>query len=79
MLKYADIPMQEKVSVRDTLWKNPDLIDAYIEKNPDNLSVQEMDIIGKWKRFVSGDFQIFRCRLRLCLYRSRVRLCMMAC
>lgn len=58
--EYADLPMPEKVKVRDVLWKNPNSIDAYVEKNPDSLSSQELDIVSKWKRFVSGGFQIFR-------------------
>ncbi len=31
-----------------------------MEKNPDSLSAQELDLVSKWKRFVSGGFQIFR-------------------
>lgn len=58
--EYADLPMSEKVKVRDVLWKNPNLIDAYVENNPDSLSAQELDKVSKWKRFVSGGFQIFR-------------------
>lgn len=58
--EYENVPMPEKVAVRNALWKNPNLIDAYVEKNPDNLPTQELDIVSKWKRFVSGGFQIFR-------------------
>ncbi len=58
--EYADLPVTEKMKVRDKLWKNPNLIDAYVEKNPNSLSAQELDIVSKWKRFVSGGFQIFR-------------------
>lgn len=58
--EYAGLPMTEKLKVRDKLWKSPNLIDAYVEKNPDSLSAQELDIVSKWKRFVSGGFQIFR-------------------
>lgn len=58
--EYANVPIPEKVAVRDALWKNPNLIDAYVGKNPDSLSTQELDIVSTWKRFVSGGFQIFR-------------------
>ncbi|MBV6519101.1 MAG: hypothetical protein DCC43_02005 [Candidatus Brocadia sp.] len=58
--EYAELPMSEKLEVRDALWKNPNLIDVYVEKNPDSLSTQELDIVSKWKRFVAGGFQIFR-------------------
>jgi hypothetical protein len=58
--EYAALPTSEKIKVRDVLWENPDLIDAYVEKNPDSLSFEELDIVRKWKRFVAGTFQIFR-------------------
>lgn len=58
--EYADLSMAEKVEVRDALWKTPDLIDTYVEKNPNGLSAEELDIVSRWKRFVSGKFQIFR-------------------
>ncbi|KAB2834098.1 MAG: hypothetical protein F9K48_06990 [Candidatus Brocadia sp.] len=32
--EYADLPVTEKLKVRDKLWKSPNLIDAYAEKNP---------------------------------------------
>jgi hypothetical protein len=58
--EYIALPMSEKVKVRDVLWKSPDLIDAYVKQNPDGLSSEERDIVRKWKRFVTGTFQIFR-------------------
>ena len=58
--EYAALPMSEKVRVRDVLWESPDLLDAYVKQNPDGLSSEERDIVCKWKRFVTGTFQIFR-------------------
>lgn len=58
--EYAALSISEKVDVRNALWKNPKLIDAYVEKNPDGLSDEGLDIVRKWKRFVAGSFQIFR-------------------
>ena len=58
--EYAKLPMSDKVEVRDALWACPDLIDAYVQKNPDGLSVDELELVRTWKRFVSGSFQIFR-------------------
>jgi hypothetical protein len=57
---YAELPTADKLKVRDVLWENPELIDAYVAKNPDGLPAKELEIIQKWKRFVSGTFQIFR-------------------
>lgn len=58
--EYAKCSSSDKLAVRDVLWKNANLIDSYVQENPDALSPEELDIIGKWKRFVSGTFQIFR-------------------
>jgi len=58
--EYAILDSTRKIIVRDALWENPDLIDAYVEKNPDDLSAEELSIIRKWKGFISGRFTIFR-------------------
>jgi len=57
---YAKLPPKDRIKVRDALWDKPGLIDAYVKGNPDGLSAGELDIVRKWKRFVSGNFQIFR-------------------
>ncbi len=58
--EYVTLATARKAMARDALWDNPDLIDSYLEKNPDGLSVEELSIIRKWKRFVAGRFSIFR-------------------
>src|SRR6266567_2828489 len=58
--EFITLPTTAKVKTRDALWENPDLIDAYVDKNPDGLSVEELDIIRKWKRFVAEKFTIYR-------------------
>jgi hypothetical protein len=57
---YAELTTADKLKVRDILWENPELIDAYVAENPDRLPAKELEIIQKWKRFLSGTFQIFR-------------------
>ncbi|HID65320.1 MAG TPA: hypothetical protein EYP49_21595 [Anaerolineae bacterium] len=57
---YVALPMADKAQVRNALWENPALIDAYPAENPDGLSAEELEIIRKWKRFVAGTFYIFR-------------------
>ena len=58
--EYASLPMSDKAAVRDALWKNPKLIDAYLDLNPDHLSAEEQEIIRKWKQFIADTFHIFR-------------------
>ena len=57
---YADLPTADRMQVRDALWENPTLIDAYVAENPDGLPAKELEIVQKWKRSVSGTFQVFR-------------------
>jgi hypothetical protein len=58
--EYTTLPSAQKIPVRDAVWENPDLIDAYVAKNPDGLSEEELNIIRKWKGFVAGRFTVFR-------------------
>jgi hypothetical protein len=57
---YATQPETNKIQVRDVLWTRLDLIDTYIQSNPDGLSAEELAVIAGWKRVVVGSFQIFR-------------------
>lgn len=58
--EYAALPMPGKAKVRDALWQNSKLINAYLELNPDHLSVLEQKIVCKWQRFIADTFHIFR-------------------
>jgi hypothetical protein len=57
---YVALPKADKVQVRNALWEDPGLIDTYVAENPDDLPVEELAILLKWKRYVAGTFQIFR-------------------
>ena len=57
---YAGLPAETRIRVRDVLWENPQLIGAYIAKNPDNLPAEYLEIIQGWERFIAGTFFIFR-------------------
>jgi hypothetical protein len=57
---YATQPETNKIKVREVLWTRLDLIDTYIQGNPDGSSAEELAIIAGWKRVIVGSFQIFR-------------------
>jgi hypothetical protein len=57
---YAELSTEDRIAVRNALWENPGLIDAYVAENPDALPADELEIVQKWKRFISGTMQIFR-------------------
>ena len=46
--------------MRDALYENPQLIDAFAAENPFGFSDEELDIVRSWKHFVAGDFFIER-------------------
>lgn len=58
--EYTRLPTEKKLKVRDELWKNNGLIEAYVQENPDALSPEELDIVRKWKNPVKGSFFILR-------------------
>jgi hypothetical protein len=57
---YMQLDNEQKCIVRDALWKHPQLIDGYLQANPDKLPADELAIIERWKKFVAGKFYILR-------------------
>lgn len=58
--EYADLPTKEKMEARDELWKTPELMETYVQENPDSLPAEELEIIRKWRGFVKSSFFILR-------------------
>ncbi|MDK1119306.1 MAG: hypothetical protein QGM50_11045 [Anaerolineae bacterium] len=58
--EYQKLPSSEKLTVRDALYDNIEIVDTYLEENPQDLSKEEMEIIKSWKKFQRGDFFIER-------------------
>ena len=57
---YTDSSMDDKIIVRDYLFDHPELIDQFIQDNPNNLETDNLSIIATWKNFIHGDFFIER-------------------
>jgi len=57
---YEELPLSEKLLVRDALYDNIKLVDSYLDEKPQNISVEEIEIVRKWKEFQRGDFFIER-------------------
>jgi len=57
---YAALAYSDKVRVRDALYEHIGLVDAFVEQNPEGLSLDELAIARSWKRFVPGDFFVER-------------------
>lgn len=58
--EYANLPTEKKLKARDALWENPELIEAYVQDNPDALSSDQLAMVQKWKDFIKGSFFILR-------------------
>jgi hypothetical protein len=58
--EYQKLPSSEKLIVREALYENIELIDAYMEENPQSLSEEELMILQSWKNFHRGDYFIER-------------------
>jgi hypothetical protein len=57
---YRKCSSDEKMQVRDALYANSHLIDAYLQKNPDQFPDEKLEIIGRWRQFIAGQFYIER-------------------
>jgi hypothetical protein len=58
---YTHLSSEEKIKVRNLLWKRPSLIDDYIQSNPDAFSASELEILRSWRsQFLKGKFYILR-------------------
>ena len=56
---YADSSMDDKIIIRDYLFDHPELIDQFIQDNPDKLETEKLSTIATWNNFIRGDFFIF--------------------
>lgn len=57
---YIGLDIDQKTLVRNALYKNIDLIDAYIHDNPQKFSAENLEQVKDWKNFVQGKFYIER-------------------
>jgi len=53
-------PTEEIDKLRSRLYKQPKLIDSFVQENPLRFSSTELEMISSWKNFVKGTFYIFR-------------------
>jgi len=58
--EYISCPMEEKMKVREALYKNRQLIDLFVKENSNKLSKDKLLIASTWKDYVAGSFYIER-------------------
>src|SRR5262249_3443683 len=57
---YIACPSDRKLPVRQALYEHVDLIDAFIQENPQHFSEDTLAIIATLKQYQAGDFYIER-------------------
>ncbi|MDM8538637.1 hypothetical protein QUF70_17925, partial [Desulfobacterales bacterium HSG17] len=56
----SDVSQEDKMKVRESLFKDSKLIKQYVKRNPDRLSEDKLEILSKWEKPFIGDFFIER-------------------
>ena len=57
---YLNCSSKEKAQVREAMYDHSELMDAFIEQNPQQFPDDKLEIVAGWKQFVAGDFFIER-------------------
>jgi len=57
---YRNGSMEERLRVREALYANSELIETFVQENPDHFSDEKLEIVAGWKQFVAGQFYIER-------------------
>lgn len=58
--EFEDLEMKDKAEIRDGLYAQIHLIDAFIDENPDDFPLKELTLVSKWKNYIRGDFFVER-------------------
>ncbi|MCP5004056.1 MAG: hypothetical protein GY941_08960 [Planctomycetes bacterium] len=58
--EYVACDAEEKNVVRKALYGNMELVDSFVQENPQKFSEEELSIVSNWKNFINGSFYIER-------------------
>jgi hypothetical protein len=53
-------PIEDTIKMRDALFDHPELIQAFVDENPEHLGADELALVASWTRFVRGNFYLVR-------------------
>jgi len=56
--EIMNLPLEERAKIRNALWKDISLIEAFINENPSGLSEEELGIVESWKHLIGGSFML---------------------
>ncbi len=72
--EYISCSMEEKLKVREALYKNNQLIDLFVKENPGKFSEDRLFIVNNWKHYVKGNFYIERLLKKHAIFISKENL-----
>lgn len=58
--QYRAISNEQRMKLRNAVYKKPEVIDDFVRKNPFEFSREDLDIVSNWRNFIAGDFYIER-------------------
>jgi hypothetical protein len=57
---FRKLPAEEKMKVREALYRHPEWLNDFAAENPEGFLPEELQIVRSWKHHISGDFYIVR-------------------
>ncbi len=54
------VNIMEIVDIRETMWSSNEILEEYIQKNPDKLGEADLETIKSWKNRVAGEFFLMK-------------------
>ena len=58
--EFMQLPSKEINKIREALYEQPELIDAFVQENLFNFSQDELEIVRSWNNFLKAEFYLFR-------------------
>ncbi|HUV79636.1 MAG TPA: hypothetical protein VMW40_02245 [Candidatus Bathyarchaeia archaeon] len=58
--EFMQLPSEEINKIREALYGQPGLIDAFVQEKPFNFSQNALEIVRSWNNFLKAEFYLFR-------------------
>jgi len=71
--EFMGLPLNEKVETRNALCDDLEFIDRFVEENPFDFSTEELEIVGRWKSLIRGEFFLMRYFKKHAIFLSQAR------
>ncbi|MEW6211625.1 MAG: hypothetical protein AB1631_24885, partial [Acidobacteriota bacterium] len=58
--QVGSLPWQQSVDLREALWKDPSLLQSFVEENPYALPQSDVDLVSSWQHRLEGKYFVLR-------------------